>query len=182
MFIKLLFYSVVLCIAFFGYQHYAHPSSTQKIGDPAPDFSLNDTHGRLHTLADYAGQYLILYFYPKDDTPVCTKEACHFRDDFLQFEKLGAKVVGISVDTTASHQQFAEKYHLPFTLLTDTSGAVANSYHSLTDLYFIKAAKRHTFLIGPTGTIEKLYTNVDATNHSQQIIGDLKSLKQISAH
>jgi len=94
-----------------------------------------------------------------------------------QLEKLGAKVVGVSVDNSQSHKQFAEKYHLPFPLLADTDGAVAEKYNALTNLLIFKIAKRHTFLINPQGKISKIYTSVNVSNHSQQIIDDLKQLK-----
>lgn len=147
-----------------------------EVGQPAPDFSLLDAQHKPHQLADYAGKWLVLYFYPKDDTPGCTKEACHFRDDLFQIEKLGAKVVGISVDDTDSHAQFAKKYNLPFPLLADKDGKVAKSYGALTDLGLIKRAKRYTFLIDPKSNIAKIYLSVDTSRHSQEIIDDLKKL------
>lgn len=175
--LKLIFYSAILLIAFFGYRSYAQAADLLKVGDDAPSFTLNDAEGQTHYLSDYAGKYLVLYFYPKDDTPGCTKEACHFRDDLAQLEKLGAKVVGVSVDNGASHADFAKKYHLPFPLLSDTDGKVAESYHCLTNFYIVKIAKRYTFLINPTGKIAKVYTSVNTSNHSQQIIDDLKLLQ-----
>jgi len=148
------------------------------VGQPAPDFSLQDAQGKSHKLSDYAGKWLVLYFYPKDDTPGCTKEACHFRDDLFELEKLDAKVVGISVDDTDSHAKFAEKYKLPFPLLADKDGMVADSYGALTNLVVVKIAKRYTFLIDPKGRIAKTYLSVDTSRHSQEIIDDLKQLKQ----
>ncbi len=176
--LKLFLYLALLLLSFLGYRSYAHASDTLQVGDIAPGFSLNDAEGRTHYLSDYAGKYLVLYFYPKDDTPGCTKEACHFRDDMAQLEKLGAHVVGISVDSRASHADFAKKYHLPFPLLADTNGAVADSYGALTNLYVFKIAKRYTFLINPYGNISKIYKSVDTSNHSQQIIDDLKGLQK----
>jgi thioredoxin-dependent peroxiredoxin len=175
--LKLIFYTVILLLAFFGYRSYAAAADSLKIGDDAPGFTLNDAEGKTHYLTDYAGKYLVMYFYPKDDTPGCTKEACHFRDDISQFEKLGANVVGVSVDNSTSHANFAKKYNLPFPLLIDSNGTVAESYHSLTNFYFVKIAKRHTFLINPAGKIAKVYTNVDTSKHSQQIIDDLKLMQ-----
>jgi peroxiredoxin Q/BCP len=175
--LKLFFYMAVLLLAFFGYRNYAVTSNTLQIGDDAPSFTLNDAQGQTHYLTDYAGKYLVLYFYPKDDTPGCTKEACHFRDDLTELEKMGAKVVGISVDNSESHASFAKKYHLPFPLLADTDGKVADSYNALTNFYVVKIAKRHTFLINPNGKIAKIYKNVDTSNHSQQIIDDLKLIQ-----
>ncbi len=177
MLLKLFLYCFVLMIAILGYRSYAYGSQGLSIGDDAPGFTLNDANGKVHALSDYRGQFLVLYFYPKNDTPGCTKEACHFRDDMTQLENLGAKIVGVSVDDSASHKQFAEKYHLPFPLLADTEGLVAEKYHALTHLFFFKIAKRHTFLINPQGKISKIYTSVNVSNHSQQIIDDLKQLQ-----
>lgn len=155
----------------------AHAAPVPKPGSPAPSFTLPDAKKAQHRLTDYAGQWLVLYFYPKDDTPGCTKEACSFRDDLFQLEKLGAKVVGISVDDSDSHAKFAEKYSLPFPLLSDVDGKVADSYGALTNLGIIKIAKRYTFLIDPKGNIAKTYLSVDTSRHSQEIIDDLKQLK-----
>ena len=175
--LKIIFYSAVLLIAFIGYRSYAVAGDFLQIGDTAPSFKLNDAKGQPHQLSDYAGQYVVLYFYPKDDTPGCTKEACQFRDDLAQLEKLGAKVVGVSVDNSDSHAKFAEKYHLPFPLLADTDGKVAQSYGALNNLIVVKIAKRYTYLIDPKGKIAKIYTSVDTSKHSQQIIDDLKQLQ-----
>ncbi len=147
-----------------------------KAGQPVPSFNLPDQAGKSHTLADYAGRYVVLYFYPKDDTPGCTKEACSFRDDLRQLGKLGAQVIGVSVDDSDSHAKFAEKYHLPFPLLADKDGKVADSYGALTNLGVIKIAKRYTFLITPEGKLAKAYLSVDTSRHSQEIIDDLKQL------
>lgn len=177
MMLKILFYVAVLILALFGYRHYSNSSSILKVGDNAPSFTLNDAQGQTHYLSDYAGHYLVLYFYPKDDTPGCTEEACQFRDDLHKLEKLGAKVVGISVDDGRSHAEFAEKYKLPFPLLSDENGSVAKQYNALTNLGFIKIAKRYTFLINPAGRLEKIYLNVNTSKHSQEIIDDLIKLK-----
>lgn len=177
MMLKILFYVAVLVLAFFGYRHYSNSSHLLKIGDDAPSFTLNDSEGQTHYLSDYAGQYLVLYFYPKDGTPGCTKEACQFRDDLQKLEKLGAKVVGVSVDDGRSHAEFAKKHHLPFPLLSDENGNVAKQYNALTNLGFIKIAKRYTFLINPVGKLEKIYLNVNTSKHSQEIIDDLTELK-----
>jgi peroxiredoxin Q/BCP len=179
--LKLVLYITVLVLAIVGYRSYAAAASDSlQVGDAAPNFSLNDAQGKTHQLADYADQYLVLYFYPKDDTPGCTKEACHFRDDMTQLEKLGAKVVGVSVDDSQSHADFAQKYHLPFPLLADSDGKVAASYNALSNFYVLKMAKRYTFLINPTGKIAKIYRDVDTSNHSQKIIDDLKLLQSES--
>ncbi len=149
-------------------------AETPKQGELAPAFTLTDQHGQTHTLVQYAGQWLVLYFYPKDDTPGCTKEACSFRDDLAMISKLGAQVLGVSVDDSQSHAQFANKYHLTFPLLADKDAKVADSYGALTNLLVIKLAKRYTFLIDPAGKISKVYLSVDTSKHSQEIIDDLK--------
>lgn len=153
-----------------------HAAEIPKAGQPAPAFNLPDQNGKTHRLTDYAGKWVVLYFYPKDDTPGCTKEACSFRDDLFQLEKLGAQVIGASVDDTDSHARFAKKYNLPFPLLADQDGKLAASYGALTNLGLIKIAKRYTFLIDPQGNIAKTYLSVDTSRHSQEIIDDLKKL------
>jgi peroxiredoxin Q/BCP len=149
-----------------------------KIGDDAPTFMLPDSQGNQVSLNDYKGKWAVLYFYPKDDTPGCTKEACQFRDDFKTLETLGAKVIGVSIDDSFSHKKFAEKYNLPFPLLSDASGEVADRYGALNNFLVIKLAKRYTFLINPQGKIAKIYLSVDTSKHSQEIIDDLKKLKE----
>ena len=140
------------------------------------DFSLIADDGNPFTLSSLKGKKIILYFYPKDDTPGCTKEACSFRDDLTTLGKIGAKVVGVSVDDSDSHSKFASKYHLPFPLLADQDGKVAKSYGALTNLLLLKIAKRYTFLIDPKGKIAKVYLSVDTSRHSKEIIDDLIKL------
>jgi thioredoxin-dependent peroxiredoxin len=156
----------------------ARAGEVPKVGEAAPDFNLPDQNGQMHTLHEYAGKWLVLYFYPKDDTPGCTQEACAFRDDLHQITDLGAQVVGISVDDAASHAEFAKKYHLPFPLLADKTAEVADRYGSLRDFWILKFAKRYTFLIDPQGRISKVYTDVETSRHSKEIIADLKVLVQ----
>ena len=154
----------------------ARAGELPKVGEPAPAFNLPDQNGKLHTLQEYRGKWLVLYFYPKDDTPGCTQEACAFRDDLNQITQLGAQVVGVSVDDTASHAEFAKKYHLPFPLLADKTTETAERYGALLNLWLFKFARRYTFLIDPKGNIDKLYLSVDTSRHSKQIIDDLKKL------
>lgn len=170
---------LLLAAAMLGFSMTSTAANTPKNGEPAPDFNLPDANGQSHKLADYAGKWVVLYFYPKDDTPGCTKEACSFRDDLAQIDKLGAQVIGVSVDDTDSHAKFAAKYHLPFPLLADKDGKVADSYGALTNLYLVKIAKRYTFLIDPQGRIAKTYLSVDTSRHSQEIIDDLKLLRKL---
>jgi thioredoxin-dependent peroxiredoxin len=175
---KLLIITALIAIVIFGYLQLNKAGDILKVGDKAPDFNLLDAKGQAHQLSDYANQWLVLYFYPKDDTPGCTKEACHFRDDLQQLDKLGAKVVGVSVDDGISHTEFSKKYNLTFPLLSDTDGLVADKYGALTNLGLVKIAKRYTFLINPKGNIAKTYLSVDTSRHSQEIIDDLKKLSE----
>ena len=158
------------------------PASSQpKVGETAPDFRLQDQNGTWHTLDDHRGKWITLYFYPKDDTPGCTKEACAFRDDIFAFDELGAVVLGISLDDVASHAEFAEKYSLPFPLLADTEAKTAKAYGVLTTMGSFKMAKRETFLIDPAGNIAKHYAKVSPAEHSRQVLGDLENLMAATA-
>ena len=147
-----------------------------KPGSAAPGFELKDQNYKTHKLQDYTGQWLVLYFYPKDDTPGCTTEACQFRDDIFKIKALNAGVIGVSLDDSKSHKEFAEKYSLPFPLLADTEAKVTSDYGALLNLGVIKFAKRQTFIIDPEGMIRKIYRKVDPDKHSLEVINDLKDL------
>ena len=151
-------------------------ASELTIDDDAPDFSLIDQYQKTHQLSDYQDKWLVLYFYPKDDTPGCTTEACNFRDDIIEIKALGAEVLGVSIDNAESHAKFAEKHGLPFSLLSDPDGAVAKSYGSLMSLGPLKLAKRHSFIIDPEGKLARIYRKVKPSSHSDEIIADLKKL------
>jgi peroxiredoxin Q/BCP len=151
-------------------------AQTPAVGSTAPDFSLQDQQGKVRKLTDFRGKWLVLYFYPKDDTPGCTIEACSFRDGQALISVLGVQVVGVSVDDTSSHSAFAEKYKLPFPLLADTDGSVAARYGALSDWKLVKFAKRQTFLIDPQGVVCKSYLKVDADTHAAQVLADLHGL------
>ena len=152
-------------------------ANTLETGQAAPDFLLNDQNGESHSLEKYRGQWVVLYFYPKDDTPGCTKQACAFRDDYKTLSAHNTQVLGISVDSIDSHDEFANKYSLPFPLLADIQGETAKNYQTLTSLGIIKFAKRHTFIIDPHGIIKKIYRKVDVSSHSDQVLTDLKILQ-----
>lgn len=173
---KILLLTIAVTALVFLISKQSQAANVPKSGDVAPAFRLMDQNGEIKKLSDFSGQWVVLYFYPKDDTPGCTKEACAFRDDLASLEKLGAKVVGISVDDSDSHAKFAAKYHLPFPLLADEDGKVAESYGALANLFVVKIAKRYTFLIDPKGKISKVYMSVDTSRHSQEIVDDLKNL------
>ena len=147
------------------------------INSKAPEFNIMDASGNKISLSDFKGKWLVIFFYPKDDTPGCTKEACNFRDDYSAIKLLGAQVVGISLDKITSHQKFKEKHQLPFILLSDSQGEVAKKYGALFKFMFIKFSKRHSFIIDPQGLIRKEYRSVNPYTHSIQIIDDLKALQ-----
>ena len=146
---------------------------------PAPDFALKDSEGTERTLADYAGAWLVLYFYPKDDTPGCTTEACSLRDARDQIAELGANVVGISMDDAASHEKFKEKHSLNFTLLSDPDKKAIEAYDAWGKKMFGKeGVLRRTFIINPDGVVVKVYGRVTPLGHGEQIIADLKTLQE----
>ncbi len=168
---------LLLALALFALGLTAHAEDKpMTVGDPAPDFALVDQSGTTRNLSGYRGRWVVLYFYPKDDTPGCTTEACQFRDDYFQAKKLGAEILGVSIDNTDSHAAFAKKYSLPFPLLADKEGAVAKQYGSLFGIWPLRFARRHTFLIDPEGKIAKIYRSVKPETHSREVIGDLKAL------
>lgn len=149
------------------------------IGSPAPDFRLQDQDSHWHTLSEYKGQWLALYFYPKDNSPGCTTQACEFRDNVFGFKEAGAVIVGISVDTVDSHKKFESDHKLPFTLLADPTKQTSKAYGVLKSyIGLAELAKRETFLIDPEGRIAKRYADVTPKGHSQQVLADIKALKE----
>ncbi len=164
-------------IAAIGLAGSVFAGETPAVGEAAPDFKLQDQDGEWHELADYRGQWLAVYFYPKNDTPGCTTEACNFRDNIYQFQAIDAAVVGISVDDVDSHKAFATKYKLPFTLLADTGGEVSDRYGVLRDFKLTKLASRQSFLVDPQGNVAKHYDDVDPETHTQDVLADIQSLR-----
>jgi peroxiredoxin Q/BCP len=150
---------------------------TPSVGSEAPTFKLQDQNGEWHALEDYSGQWLAVYFYPRDDTPGCTKEACNFRDNIYAFKAIGAAVVGISVDDVESHKEFSDKYKLPFTILADEDSTTAKDYGVLRDYKLIKLASRQSFLIDPEGKIAKHYDDVDPDKHTDEVLADIKAFQ-----
>lgn len=149
-------------------------------GQSAPAFRLQDQAGHWRSPTDYRGHWLVLYFYPKDFTPGCTTEVCTFRDDIAKLRRAGADVVGVSLDEVKSHAEFAEKYHVPFPLLSDAERTVAANYGVLASRMGMHYARRTTFLIDPQGRIAKVYTDVDPEKNSAQVLADLATLKAAS--
>ena len=149
-------------------------------GKPAPAFTLTDAAGKKVSLADFSGKNVVLYFYPKDDTPGCTKEACGFRDDWKTLEKMGVVVLGVSPDNAASHQKFAAKYRLPFTLLSDPDRKVMEKYGAFGEkmMYGKKTTGviRSTVWIGPDGKVKKHWARVaSAEQHPSKVLEALKN-------
>ncbi len=147
-----------------------------EIGAPAPEFELPDQEGQLHSLEDYRDQWVVLYFYPKDETPGCTTEACEFRDNIFAFRKLNAQILGVSLDDVESHRKFAENHGLPFPLLADTEGTTADAYGVKTKMMGWTVAKRQTFIVDPEGNIAKHYTKVDPDEHAAEVLAELEAL------
>jgi peroxiredoxin Q/BCP len=139
----------------------------------APEFKLFDQNGTEHSLSDQRGNYTLVYFYPKDDTAGCTKEACVIRDMYKDFESNGVKVFGISADSVESHKAFAEKYELPFTLLSDPNKEAIKAYGADGIIF----SKRISYLISPDGKIVKAYAKVDPAHHGAEILKDIQALK-----
>jgi len=146
------------------------------VGELAPDFELPDQDGQLHSLEDYRDSWVVLYFYPKDETPGCTTEACEFRDNIFAYRKLNAQIIGVSLDDVDSHAKFAENHSLPFPLLADTQGVVADAYGVRTKMFGFDVAKRQTFIIDPQGKLVQHYEEVDPDDHSAEVLADLEKL------
>jgi len=145
-----------------------------KEGDRAPEFTALNQNGEKVSLSDFRGKNVILYFYPKDNTPGCTKEACAFRDEFAAFKKKGAVVLGVSTDSTKSHAKFIEKFKLPFTLLADEDKRIVEAYGVWGEKRFMgmkyMGTNRVTFLIGPDGRIKKIWPKVKPADHAQEVL------------
>jgi peroxiredoxin Q/BCP len=145
-----------------------------EVGSPAPTFTVPDMHGNLVSLEQFRGRKVVLYFYPKDDTPGCTKEACSFRDAYAKYQEKGIVVLGVSLDDEASHRAFAEKYQLPFTLLADTNHVVSEAYGVYGEQEWqgrkFMGLARKTFLIDEQGVLVKVFDKVDVENHAQEVL------------
>jgi peroxiredoxin Q/BCP len=150
----------------------ATPAAELAVGQPAPDFTSTDQDGKPVHLADLKGHPVVVYFYPKDETPGCTHEACSFRDAWTNLQKKGVVIIGISMDTAASHKAFASNHQLPFTLVSDASGEIAAKYGVPVQEGY---TKRQSFVLAPDGTLKKIYRKVDVMKHAQEIAEDTGS-------
>lgn len=168
--------TVAVAAIIFGFTSIGFANNQPAVGSVAPEFELPDQNGQLHSLEDYRDQWVVLYFYPKDETPGCTTEACEFRDNIFAYKDLNAQILGVSLDDVESHKAFAENHGLPFPLLADVDGDVATAYGVKTRMSGMTVAKRQTFIVGPDGTIAKHYENVSPADHSKQVLTDLEDL------
>jgi len=156
-------------------------SATPSAGSDAPNFTLPSQEGTNVSLKDYRGKWVVLYFYPKDQTPGCSREAHNFQVDQPKFAERNAVVLGVSVDSVDSHKKFCTKEGLNFKLLADTDHKVTDAYGSLTNFGVVKFAARHTFLIDPNGKIAKVYTSVNPASHSNEVLTELDQLEHSPA-
>jgi len=148
--------------------------ATLQIGDIAPELKLKDQHGNLVFLRDYAGRWVVLYFYPKDDTPGCTREACNFRDGSERLAAFNVQVLGVSVDSRESHESFARKFKLTFPVLADPTKKITRAYGALA---FYRLARRMTFIIDPQGKIRKIFKSVNPKIHVEEVVQALTELQ-----
>ncbi len=174
----ILFAVVIVIVAFLIPRLFSASRTVPSVGSDAPEFSLRSQNGDLVSLKDYRGSWVVLYFYPKDQTPECTREAHNFQVDQSKYAERHVIVLGVSVDDVDSHKKFCAKEGLNFKLLADTDGRVSKAYGSLTNLGIVKLAARHTFIIDPNGKIARSYTSVDPARHSQEILAALDGLQK----
>lgn len=169
-------FAVAAAVLAFAFAPAGLATDQPPVGSMAPEFELPDQVGQLHSLEDYRGQWVVLYFYPKDETPGCTTQACEFRDNIFAFRDLNAQILGVSLDDVDSHREFAENHSLPFPLLSDIDGRTADAYGVKTRMLGMTVAKRQTFIVDPDGRVAKHYDSVKPGDHSGIVIADLELL------
>src|SRR4030088_2000712 len=173
MMLRIIFLVLVVAVIVLLVQRVLSRSSAPAEGSAAPGFTLPSQEGSSVSLKDYRGKWVVLYFYPKDETPGCTREAHNFQRDQAQYSQRNAVVLGVSVDSVDSHKKFCAKEGLNFKLLADRDGKVSGAYGSLTNLGVVKFSKRNSFLIDPSGKVAKAYTGVDPARHSGEVLAAL---------
>jgi len=176
--LKIVLLVVIVIVAILLVPRLLSRGSAPALGSAAPDFTLPSQDGSSVSLKDYRGKWVVLYFYPKDQTPGCTREAHQFQVDQPKYAEHNAVVLGVSADSVDSHKQFCAGEGLNFKLLADSNHKVIDAYGSLTNLGVVKFAARHTFLIDPSGNIAKAYTSVDPAKHSTEVLGELDQLQK----
>lgn len=174
--------ALVLLVVGIGIWRALRPHSPLQVGDAAPDFQLLDQQGVERQLGAYRGHWLVVFFYPRDDTPGCTREACDFRDDLPALQHMGAEVVGISGDSVASHARFATKFDLPFPLLADPHGLVAAAYGVWVRLGPMQLARRTTFIVTPEGRLGHIFRHVRPASHAADVGKTIKELQSPPAY
>ena len=171
-------FATALAVVAFATSAATATAAGPEVGAAAPAFKLQDQTGRWHTLEEYRGKWLVLYFYPKDETPGCTTQACELRDNIFAFRKIGATIIGISVDDVASHKEFAEEHGLPFTILADPTKQTARDYGVLVKwMGTIEIAQRDTFIVDPDGRIARHFVKVEPKGHSELVLKELGTLQ-----
>lgn len=173
--------TAIVVVAVAGAPSMMFAAPVPSVGSLAPEFSLTSQEGSTVNLKDYRGQWVVLYFYPKDFTSGCTIEAHNFQRDQPQYQQRNAVVLGVSVDSADSHKQFCTKEGLNFKLLADTDHKVSSAYGSLTNLGLVKFASRHTFIINPEGKVAKVFTEVNPNKHSEEVLAALAELQKQSS-
>jgi len=179
--LRILLFLLVLIVAVLLVPRVLSRSAAPTVGSSAPDFTLSSQDGTPVSLKDYRGKWVVLYFYPKDQTPGCSREAHNFEVDQPKYAERNAVVLGVSVDSVESHKRFCTKDGLNFKLLADTDKKVSEAYGSLTNFGVVKFSTRNTFLIDPSGKIAKAYISVDPVKHSQEVLADLDLLRKSAA-
>lgn len=176
--IFVLFAIALVLVAVVGYRAVHAGDKAPAVGSAAPDFTLNSQENKPVSLHDFKGKWVVLYFYPKDFTSGCTVEAHNFQRDQAQYDARKAAVVGVSMQDPDSHQKFCTKEGLSFKLLADTDSHVSSAYDSVMNLGVAKLSARHTFLIDPNGTVQKVYTDVKPEKHSEEVLAALTELQK----
>jgi peroxiredoxin Q/BCP len=169
--------AVIGVVAFYSFTARAG-DKTPAVGAAAPDFTLNNQEGKAISLHDFKGKWVVLYFYPKDGTPGCTIEAHNFQRDLAKYDAKNSVILGVSVQDEKSHQEFCAKEGLNFKLLADTKMEVSGKYDSIMNLGVVKLSSRHTFLIDPSGTVRKVWTDVDVKTHSDDVLAAIDGLQK----